>query len=124
MAWIFLDANYFIDAVERQPKKGILKSLVKHIVVISPLSVTIYCYLYKIKVPNEQLSIQLAEFQLVDLSQNIFDRALVGPTEDLEDNIQLHSAAEANCDLFLTGDTKLLKMKFFGKTQIIAPKDL
>lgn len=38
--------------------------------------------------------------------------------ENLEDNIQLHSAAEAECDFFLTSDDKLLKIKFFGKTEI------
>lgn len=47
-----------------------------------------------------------------------------GPTKDLEDNIQLHSAAEAESDIFLTADKKLVDMKFFGKTQIISPENL
>ncbi len=118
MARIYLDANYFIDAVERQPKKEILKSLLGHINIVSPLSIAIYCYLYKLKIPNKHLSAQLGEFQLVDLSQTICDKALLGPTKDYEDNVQLHSAAEARCDLFLTKDKGLLKMKFFGKTKI------
>lgn len=33
---------------------------------------------------------------------------------------QLHSAAEAECDYFLTSDKKLLAMKFFGKTRIVS----
>lgn len=45
-------------------------------------------------------------------------KALEGPTVDFEDNTQLHSAAEAECDYFLTNDEKLLKMKFFGKTRL------
>lgn len=119
MARIFLDTNYFIDVVERQPEKEILKSLTGHTITISPLSIATYCYLYKIKVPNVQLSIQLSEFLLVDLSQNICQKALKGPTNDIEDNIQLHSAAEAECDLFLTNDQQLLNLKFFGKVQIL-----
>lgn len=118
MARVFLDTNYFIDAVERRPEKTILKSLVGHISFISPLSIAIYCYLYKIKVPNKQLSIQLEEFQLCDLSQNTSEKALIGPTQDYEDNVQLHSAAEADCDTFVTSDEKLLKLKFFGKMEL------
>lgn len=118
MAKVFLDTNYFIDAVERQPEKEILKTLIGHTSLITMLSVAVYCYLFKIKVPNKQLSIQLKEFQLVDLTQGISKKALLGPTSDLEDNIQLHSSAESNCDIFLTNDKDLLNMKFFGKTQI------
>ncbi len=55
---------------------------------------------------------------LINLSQDILDKALVGPTKDLEDNIQLHSAIKADCDIFLTYDTQLLKLGFFGKTKI------
>lgn len=119
MAKIFLDTNYFIDTVERRPEKAILESLLGYTSFISPLSVAIYCYLYKIKVPNEQLSVQLQEFQIVDISQDINEKSLLGPSQDFEDNIQLHSAAEDNCDIFLTSDKKLLKMKFFGKTKIV-----
>lgn len=120
MARVFLDTNYFIDAVVRQPEKQILKTLIGRTNLISFISVAVYCYLFKIKVPNEQLSIQLEEFQLVELTQAISEKALLGPTNDLEDNIQLHSAAEAECDIFLTSDKKLLQIKFFGKTQILS----
>ena len=118
MARVFLDTNYFIDAVARKSEREILKALVRHTAIISPLSIVIYCYLYKIKVPNKQLSMQLAQFLSTELSQNICDKALEGPTDDFEDNVQLHSAAEADCDFFLTSDEKLLKIKFFGKVQI------
>ena len=118
MAKVFLDTNYYIDAVERQPEKQILKSLLGHTLVLSPISVAIYCYLFKIKVPNKQLSIQLEEFRVTDLSQKTYEKALEGPTDDFEDNIQLHSAVEAGCDLLLTADQELLKMNFFGKVQI------
>ena len=120
MAKIFLDTNYFIDAVERKPEKAILETLLGYTSFISPLSIAVYCYLYKIKVPNKQLSVQLQEFQTVDISQDINEKSLLGPTQDFEDNLQLHSAIEANCDFFLTSDKKLLKMKFFGKTKIVS----
>lgn len=120
MARVFLDTNYFIDAIHRKPEKQILDQLLGHIPFISPLTLHIYCYAYRIKIPNQKVIYQKEKFQLVDFTGNILDKALAGPTADLEDNIQLHSATEANCDFFLTSDEKLLKMKFFGKTQIMA----
>lgn len=35
------------------------------------------------------------EFAPIDLTELILENSLNGPTSDLEDNIQLHSAAEA-----------------------------
>lgn len=115
MARIFLDTNYFIDAVHRKPEKQILDRLLGHIPFISTLSLHIYCYSYKIKIPNLKVISQKEKFQMVDFSSNILEKSLIGPTEDLEDNIQLHSAVESECDIFLTEDKKLLDLKFFGK---------
>lgn len=120
MAKIFLDTNYFIDAIHRQPEKQILENLKNQIVHVSPLSFHIYCYIFKIKIPDKNVLIQKEKFQIVELSENILEKALQGPTNDLEDNIQLHSAAEAECDFFLTEDQKLLNMRYFGKTQILS----
>lgn len=55
---------------------------------------------------------------VIPFSEDVLKKSLNGPTSDFEDNVQLHSAAEAECDYFLTNDEKLLKMKFFGKTEI------
>ncbi|KKS32711.1 MAG: hypothetical protein UU93_C0005G0019 [Candidatus Amesbacteria bacterium GW2011_GWA2_42_12] len=120
MAKVFLDTNTFIDAIHRNPEAKVLDQLEDNIPFMSPLSVHIYCYSYKIKAPNQILSDQLKKFSLVDLTESILLKTLDGPTSDLEDNIQLHSAAEAECDYFLTNDDKLLKMKFFGKTKIVS----
>lgn len=124
MAKVFLDTNYFIDAVHRKPELQILDQLLGHIPCVSTLSFHIYCYSYKIKIPNQKVISQKQKFQLVDFSGDILDKALTGPTKDLEDNVQLHSAAEAECDLFLTSDEKLLKMKFFGKAEILSAINL
>lgn len=118
MAKVFLDTNYFIDAIHRRPERQILDRLLGHIPYISTLSFHIYCYAYKIKIPNQKVISQKGKFQLVDFSNDILDKALNGPTKDLEDNIQLHSAAEAECDIFLTNDEKLLDLKFFGKMKL------
>jgi predicted nucleic acid-binding protein len=121
MAKIFLDTNYLIDALHRKPEKEILASLENHIVYISPLSIHIYCYLFKLKMPHKAALAQIEKFQLVELSEAIVMRSLQGPTGDFEDNVQLHSAADADCQIFLTADKKILHMKFFGK-MIIAQK--
>jgi predicted nucleic acid-binding protein len=119
MAKVFLDTNIFIDAIHRRPEKQILESLLNHIVYISPLSVHIYCYSSKIKIPNSKVRQQIDKFQLVNFSRELSEESLDGPTTDFEDNIQLNSAAEANCEIFLTNDKKLLNLKFFGKTKIL-----
>src|SRR5713226_9647799 len=113
MARIFLDTNYFIDALHRKPEKEILESLENNIIYISPLSVHIYCYIFKINSKDIPVSKQIDTFQQVDFSEDVVTRAMQGPTSDFEDNVQLHSAANAECDLFLTEDKKLLDMKFF-----------
>lgn len=117
MAKIFLDANYFIDLVERK-KETIFEKLVGHKLCISPLSVHILVYVYKYKIPNDKLKLIIGKFLLTPLNKNILDLALEGPTIDLEDNVQLLSAAKNDCDTFLTNDKNILKMKFFGKVGI------
>jgi predicted nucleic acid-binding protein len=118
MAKIFLDTNYFIDAIHRKPEKQILESLLNNTVYISSLSFHIYCYIFKIKIPDKKVASQKEKFQVVEFSEDILDRSLTGPSADFEDNVALHSAAEAECDIFLTGDNKLLKLCFFGKSRI------
>ena len=118
MAKIFLDSNYLIDALHRKPEKEILDSLENNSIYISPLSVHIYCYIFKINIKVKPILAQVDKFQLVDFSEDVVIRALEGPTPDFEDNVQLHSAANAQCDVFLTEDKELLKMKFFGKVRI------
>lgn len=117
MARIFFDANFYISLVEQRRPIN-LDYFKAHTLFLSPLSIGILTYLYKYKVPNQRLITSLNDFNLVTLDQKIIHAALAGPTADLEDNIQLHSAAEAECDLFLTEDKGLLNLKFFGKTKI------
>src|SRR3990167_6007961 len=117
MAKVFLDTNYFIGLANRTPETD-TEILNKHQGFISTLSCHILYYVNKINVPDKETESFIGDFNLIDLSKKILAKALEGPTSDLEDNIQLHSAAEAECDIFLTSDKKLLKLKFFGKTKI------
>lgn len=118
MAKVYLDSNIFIDAIHRAPLKQIIETLEGHVICISVLSFHIYCYTFKIKIPDKKVILQKEKFELVEFSVGVLDKSLAGPTKDLEDNIQLHSAAEADCDIFLTEDQNLLDMKFFGRTRI------
>lgn len=119
MAKVFLDTNLVIDLIEkRQPVS--FSQFLDHKIHSSPLSFHILAYLYKYKIPSNKLDQFIDYFTLVPFHENILRKSLVGPTNDLEDNIQLHSAAEAECDYFLTSDEKLLKMTFFGKTKIVS----
>lgn len=118
MARVFLDTNVYIDLTKRVKEK--LEPLRKELLFISPLSTHILFYTYKVKVPDREVNALQEQFGIVPLTKSILQKALEGPTADLEDNIQLHSAAEAECDFFLTSDEKLLKITFFGKAQIVS----
>ena len=76
-------------------------------------------YITKQKVPYARLSNIINLFLLIPLSNSIASQSLEGPTSDFEDNVQLHSSATAECDLFLTSDKMILEMRFFGKAQIL-----
>jgi hypothetical protein len=58
------------------------------------------------------------DFQLIPITKSLTLKSLQGPTPDFEDNLQLHSAAIEDCDLFLTNDQELLNMSYFGKVNI------
>lgn len=118
MAKIFLDTNWVIDVSGRRPEAR--NELDKHEIYLSLLSIHILCYANRVKLPNKALNQFKDEFSLVDLSSRLMESALNGPTNDLEDNIQLHSAVKAGCDIFLTKDKKLLKINKFGKTKIMS----
>lgn len=118
MAKIFLDANYFIDLVE-QRKKISFNKFKSHSLYLSPLTIHIYIYLYKIKIPDKNLEKLISLFNIVPIEEKIFNLSLQGPFADFKDNLQLHSSSFSECDIYLTNDKKILKLKFFGKTRII-----
>ena len=93
MARIFLDTNFLIDAIHRKPEQEILTLLENHDIYISSLSFHIYCYIFKIKIPDKRVSEQKDKFNIIDFSDDILEVALSGPTIDFEDNVQLHSWA-------------------------------
>ena len=117
MAKVFLDTNIYIDACYRSPE--VAYQFRDCQIYFSPLSTHILYYSAKLKAPQTEIEQIFSDFGAVTLGKVILKKALHGPTTDLEDNIQLHSAAEAGCDYFLTSDEKLLKMKFFGKTKVV-----
>lgn len=118
MAKVFLDTNIYIDAVKRD--KRVIEPLRNELLFISTLSMHIIFYTLRLKVPDRDIDTVQQQFGVVNFSEDILEKALIGPTPDLEDNIQLHSAAEAECDYFLTNDKKLLAMTYFGKTKIVS----
>jgi predicted nucleic acid-binding protein len=119
MARVYLDANSFIDVIENREAVD-LESFKGHSLFISPLSIHILVYVYRYKMPNNKLA-KLTDFiNVATLDQQTASKSLVGPTNDFEDNVQVHTAAMADCEIFLTKDKKLLGLKFFGKLQIIS----
>lgn len=118
MAQIFLDSNFVIETIGLRKSEKESQNLKGHNAYLSPLTIHIICYIFKINVPSGTITDFVDQVHLIDVSSKLVDLALSGPTNDFEDNIQLHSAAKAECDYFLTNDKNLLKMKFFGKTKI------
>ena len=89
-----------------------------HRLFISPLSVHIWAYVGKEKIPSKKLNEFLETFYFINFDKDILEKSLKGPTNDFEDNVQLHSALLVNCQIFLTLDKQLLKMAYFGQTEI------
>ncbi|MEK7079200.1 MAG: PIN domain-containing protein [Patescibacteria group bacterium] len=117
MAKIFLDTNTFIDLVEsRGNLSGV--DLQDHELVISPLSIHILIYVTRKKIPYPTLSHLIKLFSITVFDQSVCERSLIGTTKDFEDNVQLHSASDSGCDLFITRDQKLLSLQFFGAMRI------
>lgn len=119
MAKVFLDTNAFIDLSWLRNNRDLV-DLDGHDVFVSPLSVHILFYSYKQTVPQGKISQLVREVTVVDCNEKIVSKALLGPTRDFEDNIQLHSAAQTKADYFLTSDKKLLRLKFFGETEVVS----
>ncbi|OIP87733.1 hypothetical protein CO009_00195 [Candidatus Shapirobacteria bacterium CG_4_8_14_3_um_filter_35_11] len=117
MASIFLDVNELISLIKDE-RNDIWGGLQKQRLVVSVLSWHIVCYLLKWKVPHDKLSDLYDSLVSVEMKRSVVKRAMEGPTDDFEDNVQLHCAVEAECDYFLTLDKKLLSMKYFGKMVI------
>ncbi|MBI2616689.1 type II toxin-antitoxin system VapC family toxin [Candidatus Gottesmanbacteria bacterium] len=117
MARVFLDTNFFIDLVERR-KETNLPQFKNYQLFVSPLSFHILAYIYRYKFPNTKFTDLMGLFTIIPLTQTVLEKGSLGPTGDFEDNLQLHSAVEGDCELFLTSDKKLLTMNYFGTTKI------
>src|SRR3989344_7217409 len=112
MARIFLDTNIYIDIIKKRTDRE-LEDFQGHDLFISPLSIHILTYVFKSKIPDPELDVNLELFNVVPFDAGIAENALIGPTNDFEDNVQLHSAAESDCNIFLTNDKKIKDLKFF-----------
>jgi len=123
MAKVFADTNCFVGLANSIPEID-TEHIHKHQVFVSVLSIHILFYVNKIKAPDSNNNNFINDFNILSLDLDILENALTGPTQDLEDNIQLHSCTKANCEIFVTFDKKLLAMKYFGKARILTPQDL
>ena len=117
MERVFVDVNVWIDVLTDR-KYGFVEMLDEKIKVLSALSFHIVMYIRKLKVPNALINSYRKSSVIIPLNKTILKKSLIGPTDDFEDNIQLHSAVEGDCEYFVTMDKKLLKMKYFGKMKI------
>ncbi len=117
MEKVFLDTNIFIDLVENRNNE-LRQFTTDSTLYISVVTLNIWVYAYKHVVPNSKFDFIFETYNIVSSNGNIARKASMGPTNDFEDNVQLHSAIEENCDLFVTKDKGLLKLGYFGKMRI------
>lgn len=122
MAKIFLDTNIAIDILGGRRELPFELSYEMDFY-ISVLSIHIIFYVRKSKIPDPKTSNVLFEIDWVDFNEDMAERAMMGPTTDFEDNVQLHSAVFADADVFITRDAHLQKLGYFGKVQILSPKE-
>lgn len=117
MEKIFLDTNTFIDITERRDPM-LENSLLNCGLYVSVISIGIWAYIYKRDVPGLNFDRLFNAFNVVDGTSIEAVKSSQGPTNDFEDNMQLHAAVESECSVFLTKDAKLLKLGYFGKVRI------
>ncbi len=117
MAKVFLDTNAFIDVIEDRDGK-LIGSLADNDLHVSVLSISTWAYVYKHDVPNAKFEYLFGTFIFVDATCEVAKKSFFGPTNDFEDNVQLHCASESNCTVFITMDQRLLKLGYFGKVRI------
>jgi len=67
---------------------------------------------------NQQISVVLAYAELIELSY--FEKIV---TEDPDDDIIMNCALSANADFVVSGDSHLLKLKYYRNIRIISPAD-
>lgn len=117
MAKIFLDASVVIDIAHREIRDATL--LTENACIVSALSVHILAYVGKYSCPAEGLRAFMQAVTVLPLDTLVLEGAIEGPTSDLEDNIQLHTARNAGCDYFITSDKTLLSLELFGQMKIV-----
>ena len=96
----------------------LIESLISHKLYISVITLGTWAYVYKHSIPLSKPEQLINTFNFVDATSDIAKKSLFGPTNDFEDNVQLHSASDSNCNTFVTKDAKLLKLGYFGKVRI------
>lgn len=121
MARIFLDANIIFDLIHNRRSSRAYPLMKGYKPYISPLSIHILNYVYDQTMPQKNLARHLDDYILVPFSSDICHRALLGPTGDYEDNVQLHSALTAKCSKFYTRDKKLLWLGHYQDIIISSP---
>jgi len=120
MANIFLDASVFFDIREKRTAL-FQRDFSNDFLFMSILTLDIYFYTFKKKMPDLTF-VGLTNFvQILNFTQDLALKALEGPTKDFEDNVQLHSAIDADCNIFYTRDNGLLKLGYFGNVKIQKP---
>jgi len=67
---------------------------------LPPLSTHILFYVYNLKVPNLEINKVHKFMTPIAITEPVLQRSLAGPTNDLEDNLQLHSAIEVGARFF------------------------
>jgi predicted nucleic acid-binding protein len=121
MAGIYLDANIIFDIVRKRRASKAYSLLTGYKPYISPLTIHILNYVYGQVMPQKALAKHLSDYILVPLDQSICQQALLGPTSDFEDNVQLYSATKAECHKFYTRDKKLIWLGHFNDFEILSP---
>ncbi len=120
---MFLDTNAFIDLSEDRDA-SIVEAVAGHVLYVSVASLGTWVYVYKHTVPDSKFETLFNTFNFIDTTAAIAQKSFLGPTDDYEDNIQLHSASDASCDVFITKDNGLLKLGYFGKVRIAQCSDM
>lgn len=123
---ILLDTNVIISALFFGGKpRTILQSVVKkeHVAVTTPVLLSELTDVLRKKFGYSKEAATAVDHRLRKQNEIVFPREMIDVLTDTPDNRVLEGAIEGKCDVIITGDVGLLKLKKYRNIQIISPEE-
>lgn len=121
---VVLDTNVLISAIAFGGKPKEILNLVleeKIAASTSPILLAEFKEVYTKKFPLLKEAFELTFKSIEEIFEITQPDKILDILKDKDDNRVLEAASEGNCDYIITGDSELLELKVYRKTEIVTP---